>query len=122
MRNDGSELPFPPAPSASIAGQTLQTSTMIAARTAEHLPADAPNVLIVLMDDLGFGLADTFGGPISTPTLTRVAADGHQLQRVSYDVDLLADARRALDRPQPPARRFGHDRRTRASISTAIPA
>jgi arylsulfatase len=35
-------------------------------------PEGAPNVLIVLIDDAGFGNPDTFGGPISTPTLTRV--------------------------------------------------
>ena len=41
-----------------------------------HLPKDAPNILIVLIDDVGFGLADTFGGPIHTPTLTRIANEG----------------------------------------------
>ncbi len=41
-----------------------------------HLPPDAPNILIVLLDDVGFGLPDTYGGPIHTPTLSRVARDG----------------------------------------------
>ena len=31
---------------------------------------DAPSILIILLDDVGFGLADTYGGPIHTPTLT----------------------------------------------------
>ncbi len=35
-------------------------------------PADAPNVLVVLIDDAGFGNPDTFGGPIATPAMTRV--------------------------------------------------
>lgn len=39
-------------------------------------PAGAPNVVIVLIDDLGFGAASTFGGPIPTPTLDRLAANG----------------------------------------------
>ncbi|AHY43672.1 arylsulfatase [Stutzerimonas decontaminans] len=39
-------------------------------------PADAPNVVIVLIDDLGFGAASTFGGPISTPTLDQLAENG----------------------------------------------
>ena len=39
-------------------------------------PDDAPNVLIVLIDDAGFGGPDTFGGAIRTPTLTRVAQNG----------------------------------------------
>lgn len=39
-------------------------------------PADAPNVVIVLIDDLGFGAASTFGGPIATPTLDQLAENG----------------------------------------------
>ncbi len=34
-----------------------------------HLPPTAPNILIVLLDDVGFGLPSTFGGEIATPTL-----------------------------------------------------
>ena len=41
-----------------------------------HLPKDAPNILIILLDDIGFGVPDTFGGPIHTPTLSRVAEEG----------------------------------------------
>ena len=41
-----------------------------------HLTADAPNILIVLLDDVGFGLPDSFGGPIHTPTLSRLADEG----------------------------------------------
>ncbi len=39
-------------------------------------PAGAPNVVIVLIDDLGFGAPGTFGGPIATPTLDRLAQNG----------------------------------------------
>jgi arylsulfatase len=39
-------------------------------------PPGAPNVVIVLIDDLGFGATSTFGGPIKTPTLDALAADG----------------------------------------------
>ncbi len=39
-------------------------------------PAGAPNVLIILIDDLGFGATSTFGGPIPTPTLERLAKNG----------------------------------------------
>ena len=41
-----------------------------------HLPKDAPNILIILLDDIGFGVADTFGGPVHTPTLSRLAEEG----------------------------------------------
>ena len=39
-------------------------------------PTGAPNVVIVLIDDLGFGAPSAFGGPISTPTLDRLAQQG----------------------------------------------
>ena len=39
-------------------------------------PAGAPNVLIVLIDDMGFGQSSAFGGPISMPTVERLANEG----------------------------------------------
>ena len=39
-------------------------------------PEGAPNVVIVLIDDVGFGATTTFGGPIETPTLDRLARAG----------------------------------------------
>ena len=39
-------------------------------------PADAPNVLIVLIDDMGFGQSSAFGGPINMPTVDRLGANG----------------------------------------------
>ena len=39
-------------------------------------PKDAPNVVIVLIDDLGFGAPSTFGGPMNMPTMDRLAAGG----------------------------------------------
>ncbi len=39
-------------------------------------PAQAPNVLIVLIDDMGFGQSSAFGGPIHMPTLERMAKGG----------------------------------------------
>jgi arylsulfatase len=39
-------------------------------------PAGAPNVVIILIDDLGFGAPSTFGGPIATPTLDQLARNG----------------------------------------------
>lgn len=39
-------------------------------------PADAPNVLLVMTDDVGFGAASTFGGPVPTPNLDRLAQRG----------------------------------------------
>jgi len=74
--NDGSVLPFPPTPSASVAGPTLQESKHQRRVEPDRLPKDAPNILMILLDDVGFGLADTYGGPIHTPTLSRIAGEG----------------------------------------------
>jgi len=42
----------------------------------DQAPAGAPNVVVVLLDDVGFGSFSTFGGPITTPACDRVAAQG----------------------------------------------
>jgi arylsulfatase A-like enzyme len=39
-------------------------------------PAGAPNVLMVVWDDVGFGAMDAYGGPIETPTMRRIAESG----------------------------------------------
>ena len=39
-------------------------------------PKDAPNVVIVLIDDVGFGATNTYGGPIQTPTMDKLAQNG----------------------------------------------
>ena len=39
-------------------------------------PKGAPNILLILTDDVGFGAPSTFGGVIPTPTMDRIAADG----------------------------------------------
>ena len=44
-------------------------------------PEGAPNVLIVLIDDVGFGASSAFGGPCNTPVAERLAANGLKLNR-----------------------------------------
>ena len=67
---------FPPVPSASVAAPRLQDSIHKRRPEPNHLRKDAPNVLIILMDDVGFGQASTFGGEINTPTLSKLADQG----------------------------------------------
>lgn len=50
-------LPFPPTPSASSAGRTMQESVYKQRVEPRRVPADAPNILIVLIDDVGPGQA-----------------------------------------------------------------
>ena len=69
-------LPFPPVPSASKAEPRLQDSVHKRRAQPQHLKPGAPNVLIILLDDVGFGQASTFGGEVNTPTLSKLAAQG----------------------------------------------
>jgi phosphoglycerol transferase MdoB-like AlkP superfamily enzyme len=39
-------------------------------------PKGAPNILLILTDDVGFGASSTFGGPVPTPTMDRLANEG----------------------------------------------
>lgn len=69
-------LPFPPKPSGSMAGRTMQESVYRPLAATSRLPEDAPNILIILIDDVGPGQASLTGGEIATPTLDRIAREG----------------------------------------------
>jgi arylsulfatase len=58
-------------------------------------PAGAPNVLIVLLDDVGFGAASVLGGPCHTPVAERLAAGGLTFNRF-HTTALCAPTRQAL--------------------------
>lgn len=74
---DRSVLPVPDRRFSGVGGRTIDDSVgdwSIVAPT--KAPEGAPNVLVVLIDDAGFGGPDTFGGGIRTPNLTRVQQQG----------------------------------------------
>src|ERR1700739_1993017 len=58
-------------------------------------PEGAPNVLIVLLDDVGFGASSAFGGPCNTPTAERVATGGLKLNRF-HTTALCSPTRQAM--------------------------
>jgi len=58
-------------------------------------PAGAPNVLVVLLDDVGFGASSAFGGPVNTPTAERLAAGGLKYTRF-HTTALCSPTRQAL--------------------------
>jgi arylsulfatase A-like enzyme len=58
-------------------------------------PGGAPNILLVLLDDVGFGASSAFGGPISTPTAERLAGRGLRYTRF-HTTALCAPTRAAL--------------------------
>ena len=105
-------LPFPPTPSASIAGRTMQESVYSAASRAAaaargraehpHRPDRRRRA----------GPADHASAARSAPpTLDRVSRRGHRVQPLPHDGDVLADAGVAADRAQPSPRRQRPDRR-----------
>src|SRR5512143_1282565 len=68
-------LPRPEAPFAGVIGRTAKDSTP--QFPAEIVPPKgAPNVLLIMTDDVGFGASSPFGGPIPAPTLERLAKSG----------------------------------------------
>ncbi len=58
-------------------------------------PEGAPNVLVVLLDDVGFGASSAFGGPCRTPTAERLASGGLRYNRF-HTTALCAPTRQAL--------------------------
>ena len=74
---DRSVLPLPDPAFGGTVGRTLDASVADwTINMSPSPPADAPNVLLVLIDDAGFGNPSTFGGPVETPSMSRVAEQG----------------------------------------------
>ena len=74
---DRTVLPIPDRTFGGTVGRTLRQSVPDWSFIAGPQPPDnAPNVLVVLIDDAGFGSIDTFGGPVATPAFTRVQKMG----------------------------------------------
>ncbi|HEY6855784.1 MAG TPA: arylsulfatase [Mycobacterium sp.] len=63
--------------------------------TALRPPTGAPNVLVVMLDDVGFGGSSAYGGPCNTPTAERLAAGGLKLNRF-HTTALCSPTRQAL--------------------------
>src|SRR5262249_10465278 len=94
----GNQLPPPPQKfEGKIERNAAQSTPWWPARVVP--PKGAPNILLIMTDDTGFGVTSTFGGVVPTPTLDRIAQRTalHQLQ---LDSAMLADARRHHHWPQ----------------------
>src|SRR5436309_13561776 len=89
---DRSVLPRPPEPFHGVTQRTLEGSKPSFTEPVKA-PPDAPNILLVLIDDAGFGNPSTFGGPIATPTRDKVAAEGLRYNR--FHVTALCSPTRA---------------------------
>ena len=72
---DGKQLPPPPAKFGGVITETYQTSKPYWPPRVVP-PKGAPNVLLIMTDDQGYGVSSTFGGVIPTPALDRIAKAG----------------------------------------------
>ncbi len=91
-----SHLPIPTAPRTGlITYDAKDPDTSYPPIEQIRPPAGAPNVLVVLLDDVGFGAASAFGGPCYTPTAERLAGDGLRYNRF-HTTALCSPTRQAL--------------------------
>lgn len=86
------QLPRPDPPFRGVSDRTLDGSKPDFPQPVKA-PPGAPNVLLVLVDDAGFGNPSTFGGPCQTPTLTKLASQGLRYNR--FHVTALCSPTRA---------------------------
>lgn len=90
----GNQLPAPaPKFGGVIKDDALQSTPWWPPRVVP--PKDAPNILLILTDDAGFGIPSTFGGVIPTPTMDRIAANGLRYNRI-FSTSLCSPTRAAL--------------------------
>ncbi len=73
-------LPIPDAPFKGKIGKTFEDSTPDFPQGVKA-PAGAPNVVLILLDDVGFGQPGTFGGPVPTPNFDKLASQGLRYNR-----------------------------------------
>src|SRR5262249_45677950 len=92
QQTDRIKLPVADAPFKGVADRTLEGSKPDYPQPVAA-GKDAPNVLLVLIDDAGFGNPSAFGGPVQTPTLTRLANQGLRYNR--FHVTALCSPTRA---------------------------
>ena len=90
----GRQLPAPEPPFGGvIKNDALSSTPWWAPRITP--PTQAPNVLLIITDDAGFGVPSTFGGVIPTPTMDRIANEGLRYNRV-FSTALCSPTRAAL--------------------------
>ncbi len=88
-----SVLPRPEAPLQSYVGRTPAETAPAAWPKYPEAPKGAPNVIVIMTDDVGFGASSTFGGPVPTPTFDALAKVG--LRYNEFHVTALCSPTRA---------------------------
>jgi arylsulfatase A-like enzyme len=92
---DRSRLPIQPYQKVGKIDTTVSGSDPIEWPKEVTAPEGAPNVLLVMTDDVGFGASEVFGGPIPTPTYARLANNGLRYNRF-HTTALCSPSRAAL--------------------------
>jgi arylsulfatase A-like enzyme len=90
--DNGSVLPYPQSPFNGVINKTAKDSKPDFPKAVQP-PKGAPNVLLILTDDVGFGASSTFGGPIQTPTFQQEANNG--LRYTTFHTTALCSPTRA---------------------------
>ena len=90
----GADLPPPTPPFTGRIGTYLPDSTAVPLPGPTG-PPGAPNVVLIMLDDVGFGAPSTFGGPVPMPACDRVAAGGLRYNRF-HTTALCSPTRAAL--------------------------
>ena len=85
-------LPRPEAPFKGQIGLSVKDSKSDFPQPVQA-PKGAPNIVLILLDDVGFGASTTFGGPVNTPTLDRLAQKG--LRYTQFHTTALSSPTRA---------------------------
>jgi arylsulfatase A-like enzyme len=86
-----------PAPSPEYGGEIKNDALNSKAWWAPQIvpPSEAPNILLIITDDAGFGVPSTFGGVIPTPSMDRIANDGLRYNNI-HSTALCSPTRAAL--------------------------
>src|ERR1700756_1755156 len=93
-QTDRTTLPIPAPPFDGVIGENALDS-----RPDSHgpvqAPVGAPNILLFMSDDVGFAMSSTFGGPVQTPNMERLAAVGQRYNRF-HTTGICSPSRAAL--------------------------
>jgi arylsulfatase len=91
---DGAQLPKPDPEFRGKIGETYEDSTASYPQPVRAAKS-SPNVLLILLDDVGFGMCSTFGGPVPTPHMQKLADNGLKYTRF-HTTALCSPTRAAL--------------------------
>ncbi len=91
---DRSILPIAPAPFAGVLAENAMDAKAVQ-QPPVRAPEGAPNVLLFMSDDVGFAMSSAFGGPVPTPNMEQLAAQGQRYNRF-HTTGICSPSRAAL--------------------------